>query len=347
MARRGRSVLGGAWSVGACLVAVTLVAATSESEAGGVGMAGADAGGASAVVAHARRGEVQPPELDDVEHMCALLTSCERLPIPQGLIPSDFAACVRAMQEEMTSARAVGSSLLLRECGLQSSSCQSLATCALRGARPDACVGRGRQSLVGFCDVDGRALSCFHEQIVAVRDCPRGHEECLVVGGEARCSLGACPGDVREGDKARCSPSQTHLLHCEKGNLASLDCAAFGLMCTTSTDGTAACATAGPACAEGSKRCDGTTAVACHNGHEVRVDCAAAGLVCGPTPGGTAVGACVLPPQEAGGCSTADRPRCDGATIRYCYAGEPRAYFCKAFGFNRCEAGKTGVHCAK
>jgi hypothetical protein len=298
-------------------------------------------------VTHAQRGEVEPPDLEDVEHMCALLTSCDKLPIPPSLIPADFASCVKSMQEEMTSARAIAFSLLMRECGLQSNSCASLASCALRGANPDACAGRGKQGVVGFCDVDGRAISCWHEQILAVRDCPRGHEECLVVGGDARCSLGPCPGDVREGDKPRCSASQTHLLHCDKGKLASLDCAAFGLKCAQASDGTAGCATSSPACTGNAKRCEGNAAVGCYNGHEVRVDCAAAGLVCNSTPGGTPVGACVAPPPPTAACDPADKPHCDGASVRYCSAGRVRSFFCKSIGFNRCDTGKAGVRCVR
>jgi hypothetical protein len=332
-------------------IALAFASAGSSVEGAGPSAGGAGApdagGGTSTFVTHAQRGEVEPPDLDDVEHMCALLTSCEKLPIPPTLIPPDFQSCVRTMHDEMSSAKAVSFSLLMRECGLQSNSCASLGTCALRGANPDACAGRGKQGVVGFCDVDGRAISCWHEQILAVRDCPRGHEECLVVGGDSRCSLGPCPGDVREGDKPRCSASQTHLLHCEKGKLASLDCAAFGLRCSTAADGSAGCATGGAACSGNAKRCEGNVAVGCFNGHEVRVDCAAAGLVCSPVAGGTPVGACVAPPPPLTACDVAEKARCDGASIRYCYAGRARSYFCKAFGFNKCDVGKAGAHCAK
>jgi hypothetical protein len=297
-------------------------------------------------VTHAQRGEVAPPDLDDIEHMCALLTSCDRLPIPPSMVPTDFATCVRTLGDQMTSAAAINFSLLMRECGLQSNSCSSLRACALRGASPETCTGRGRQGVVGFCDVDGRALTCWHDQPLVVRDCPRGGEQCIVVGGEATCTLGPCPGDIKEGDKPRCSASGTHLLHCEKGKLASLDCAAFGLKCTTSADGTAGCATSGPPCTSKDKRCDGNVAVNCFNGHEVRIDCGTAGLSCNPSPGSTPVGACVVPAQPAGACDPSQKATCDSANIKYCYAGKPRAFFCKALGFGRCESGKTGVHCA-
>jgi hypothetical protein len=290
---------------------------------------------------------VVPPDLGDLEHMCALLTSCDKLPIPPSLVPQDFSACVVKMASELASPSAVGFSLLMRECGLQSNSCAALRSCALRGADPDTCSGRGKQGVVGFCDVDGRALACWHEQVLAVRDCPRGGEQCIVVDGQATCTLGACPAAITEGDRPRCSASGRHLLHCEKGKLASLDCEAFGLKCAPGADGAAACATTGPACAPASKRCDGSTAVGCYDGHEVRVDCSAAGMTCASTAGNTPVGACFArAPSPADACDLGDHGRCDGANVKYCYAGTARVYPCKALGFNRCEPVATGVHCA-
>src|SRR5450432_1682954 len=135
---------------------------------------------------------VTPPIIDDVEQMCALLSSCDGLPIPQSLLPHDFAGCVKAMQADMTSPAAVNFSLTLRECGLRANSCNMLKTCALRGAKVDVCVGRGKNAPAGYCDSDGRAISCFHEKVVAVRDCPRGGEQCAVREGESLCTLGAC-----------------------------------------------------------------------------------------------------------------------------------------------------------
>ena len=306
----------------------------------------ADAGVMSAFVTNAQRSLVVPPDVSDVERMCALLTSCEKLPIPPSLIPDDFGSCVKKMADEMTSAAGINFSLTMRECGLQSGSCGSLRACAMHGASGDACTGRGKQGVVSFCDVEGRALTCWHDQMLSVRDCPRGGEQCLVVGGQAACTLGSCPGNIAEGDKPRCSVSATHLLHCEKGKLASLDCAAFGLKCSVGADGTAGCATSGPACSVDASRCDGNVAVGCFNGHEVRVDCAAAGLACAQTPGsGIAVGACVAAPSATGACDPAERPRCDDTSIKYCYAGKPRSYSCKAAGFGRCESGKNGVRC--
>jgi hypothetical protein len=316
------------------------------SAAPGLAAASPDAGGLSTFVTNAQRNQVVPPDLGEVERMCALMTSCDRLPIPPSLVPEDFAACVKKMSDEMTSATAIGFSLTLRECGLQSDTCASLRGCAMRGANGEACNGRGKQGVVGFCDVDGRALTCWHEQTLAVRDCPRGGEQCLVVGGQATCTLGPCPATIAEGDKPRCSGSGTHLLHCEKGKLASLDCAAFGLKCSVAGDGTAACATSGPACTAGAARCDGNVSVTCYNGHEVRVDCAAAGLACNQNASAAAVvGACAAVPPATGACDPNEKPRCDDASIKYCAAGRPRSYSCKGAGFGRCDASRNGIRC--
>jgi hypothetical protein len=311
----------------------------------GAGPGAADAG-VSALVANAQRSQVVPPDIGDLERMCALLTSCDRLPIPPSLIPDDFTSCVKKMGDELTSARAINFSLTMRECGLKEASCAGLRACAMHGASGDACIGRGKQSVVSVCDVDGRALTCWHDQTLSVRDCPRGGEQCVVVGGQATCTLGPCSGGVVEGDKPRCSASATHLVHCEKGKLASLDCAAFGLKCSTAKDGTAGCATSGPPCSEGDRRCDGSVAVGCVNGHEVRVDCTATGLTCSQSPvTGTPVGACVAAPPANDACDPGDKARCDDASIKYCYAGKARSYSCKSAGFGRCDSSKNGLRC--
>jgi hypothetical protein len=344
--QRCKKLGGAAAALAGLFVAVTF--ATSSERLADAGSAAAsepsDSGIPSSFVMHAQRGEVIPPGLGDVEHMCALLTSCGNLPMPPSLIPPDFKTCVTKMADEMTSPTAVNLSLMMRECGLQSNSCANLRACVLRGANPDVCSGRGKQGVVGFCDGDGRALSCWHEQVLSVRDCPRGGEQCLVVDGRATCALGPCPGSIKEADPPRCSASGTHVLKCEKGKLASLDCAAFGLKCATDADGIAACATGGPLCSVASKRCEGPVAVGCVNGHEVRVDCASAGLACSTSDAGTLVGACVEP-QASSACDPDVKAKCSGPSIEYCFAGKNRSYFCKALGFSRCEAGPSGAHC--
>ena len=342
-----RRVVGVAGGVGIGVLVALACAGSVERTADGAGPSTPDGGGGlTGFVSHAMRGEYVPPDVDDVEHMCALLTGCDKLPIPPNYIPPDFPSCVKRFTEEMTGVGGIEFSLTMRECALQANSCASLRTCALRGANPDACNGRGKQGVVGFCDVDGRALTCWQGQIVSVRDCARGKEECLVRDGVATCTLGPCPADIKEGDKPRCSGSGTHKLHCEKGKLSSLDCAAFGLKCQTDGTGTSDCATQGPTCTGTAKRCEGNVSVGCFNGHEVRVDCAAANLVCSSMPGGTPIGACVSPPLSVGGCDPGQTPRCDGANIKYCIAGKPRSHFCKATGFNKCDSSHGGPRCA-
>jgi hypothetical protein len=293
------------------------------------------------------RGEVSPPALEDLEDMCALLTACENLPLPPSLVPTDFATCVRTMAQEMTSPSEVSFSLTFRECGLASNSCVELRACALRGARSDVCVGRGKQTAVGYCDIDGRAVSCWHERVLGVRDCPRGGEQCSVRDGQADCSLGPCPADIKEGAPPQCSASGTRIVHCDKGRLLSLDCAAFGLRCASAPDGGApGCAPATAPCVTGSKRCEGNVSVACFNGHEVRVDCSRAGLVCGGGAGSTAVGACSSPPATTGACDPSSPGHCDGANVKYCFAGKSRSYLCKSLGLPRCVADARGARCA-
>ncbi|HZU81359.1 MAG TPA: hypothetical protein VE987_00505 [Polyangiaceae bacterium] len=343
---RARELLGaiGGAAVGVGVALVCAGSTEQQAEAGSSG-GGRDAGAGSQLVAQAQRGQVAAPGLDEVEPMCALLTSCDRLPIPPALFPPDFPSCVKRMSDEMASPAAVKFSLTMRECGLKAESCAALRACALRGASPDACRGRGRQAVVGFCDVDGRALTCWHDEVLAVRDCTRGDEQCVVADGEATCALGACPDAGADAQRPRCSGSGRHLLRCERGKLESLDCAAFGLKCATDGDGEAGCATSGPPCAGGVKRCDGDMAVGCLNGHEVRVDCAAAGLTCAPSARAQAVGLCAAPPPAAGACDSSEPGRCDGDVIRYCHAGRPRSYSCAALGFHKCSAGKSGVRC--
>jgi hypothetical protein len=357
-----RVALGGRAAGAALAVLGMLCAGTSERKAGagpevgGVPQTGKntsagtlsspDGGAISAFAAQARQGYVVPPALGDIEHMCALLTTCDKLPIPPSLVPADFKSCVTQMASELTSASAVNFSLTMRECGLASNSCASLRACALRGASPEACTGRGKQNVVGFCDVEGRALTCWHDQVLAVRDCPRGGEQCVVVDGQPSCTLGPCPSGMKDGDAPRCSASRTHTLRCEKGRIASLDCDTFGLSCVTAADGSSACATTGAACSGKGIRCDGTVAIGCVNGHEVRVNCGSAGLACSPTDDSMRVGACVEPDGATPRCDPSAAAKCSGPNIEYCFAGKSRAYYCKALGFSTCEMAPAGARCA-
>jgi hypothetical protein len=313
--------------------AATLVVASS------AGDADADDAGTPAP----SNGHVTPPDLDDVEHMCALLTGCSNLPLPTGIVPRDFAGCVRSMMDDLSSPGAVGSSLLIRECGLKASSCGALRTCAMRGAKVDVCAGRGKNGSVDLCDADGRAITCVNERAAMVRDCPRAGEQCVVQNGKASCALGSCEKD----SAPACSPSGTRVLECKKGKLLSLDCSTFGLRCVSSGDGPQ-CATSAPTCASGSSRCEGTdVSVGCWHGHEVRVDCGKAGMTCGAAANGAStLGACVTKPPAEGACDPASAPRCDGATLKWCAWGKPRAYLCKSMGLSKCVTDDKGSRCA-
>lgn len=321
----------------AATLLVLLVAGASSAEGPRGAPAEADAGAAAP-----NGGSVRPPDLEDVEHMCALLTGCPRLPLPAGFVPRDMPGCVRALADELASPRAAAFSLTLRECGLRASSCGELRACALRGARADVCAGRGKSGPVDLCDESGRAVTCAGERPVLVRDCPRGGEQCVVVGGKATCALGSCETD----GAPACSASGTRVVECRKGKLVSSDCAAFGLRCSAGSDGPQ-CAPSTAACTgEGTTRCEGDVSVACWRGHEVRVDCAAAGLAC--ATGGEAsstMGACVVPAPSEGACDPKAPARCDGATMRWCAWGKPRAYLCKSMGLSRCVADDKGARC--
>ena len=283
--------------------------------------------------------DVHPAHLEDVEHMCALLTGCGGLPIPDGLVPRDFATCVRAMYAELASPSAVAFPLTLRECGLHASSCNTLRTCALRGARADVCKGRGRSGAVDMCDSAGRAVTCVDEHVTLVRDCPRGGEQCSVRDGKATCTLGRCEADAAPA----CSASGTRIVECKGGRLLSMDCAALGLRCVTTPAGPR-CATPRPACAKDAHRCDGAVAVGCHEGHEVRVDCAGVGMSCAPQKGPESVGECVQASTKAA-CNERAPAKCDKATVRYCMGGRGRAYLCKSMGFSGCTTDARGAHC--
>lgn len=300
---------------------------------------------------------VLPADLEDVEHMCALLTACDRLPLPSGLVPRDFVSCTRTLYAELASPASVSFSLTLRDCGLRASSCGELRTCALRGARPDICNGRGKAGPVDMCDSEGRAITCNGERVTLVRDCPRGGEQCVVSDGRAACALGSCEKEAAPA----CSASGTRVLECKKGKLLSLDCGAFGLRCTSSSEGPK-CATAASSCHEGTTRCEGSSAIGCWHGHEVRIDCGARGLTCGAGTGvldssvgaAAAVGACAVPGPlrtDAGAaapppCDPSAAPRCDGATLRYCAFGQSRSYLCKSVGLQRCIIDDKGARCA-
>jgi hypothetical protein len=309
------------------------------------------AGGAmsqSPFVARARRGQYAPPDMSQVEHLCALIETCSGVPIPSSLVKPDFATCVKDMAADLASADAINFSLTIRECGLAANSCDQLKTCALRGAHDDACAGRGMgQNVVGFCDGDGRALQCWKGQVLAVRDCPRADEQCVIDNGQAQCILGPCPAAYKPGAPKQCGNAGNRILQCVNGKLTSYDCGAFGLSCVSTPGGSepVGCATSAAGCTNGSVRCDGNVAVACHNGHEVRVSCADGGMVCSSTTGSTAVGACQLPPPSAKDSCSAMTAKCNHDNIDYCFGGK-RSFSCGSINAT-CVSDSSGVHCSK
>ncbi len=341
--RRGASVVARvSLGLGVALGIAAAIAPESAAEGPkGPPAAPAPDGGASARFV----GTVRPPDLDDVEHMCALLTGCKGLPFPTGFVPRDLPGCVKALADELASPRAASFSLSLKECGLRASSCGELRTCALRGARPDVCAGRGKAGAVDHCDDGGRAITCAGEKPVLVRDCPRGGEQCAVVAGKATCALGTCEADAEADAAPACSASGTRIVECRKGKLLSSDCNTFGLKCSVGPDGPQ-CVSPTPACAGEGTTCDGSVAVSCWRGHEVRVDCGAAGLACGASASGRAMGSCVVPPPSGAACDPKAPARCDGASLSWCAWGKPRSYLCKSMGLARCVSDDKGARCA-
>jgi hypothetical protein len=361
------AVLGGGALGASALVASLTSAVPAELAGGAIPEAFAAGGdGGSTYVSQAQRGEVSPPEVEDVEQMCALLTSCKGLPLPPSLIPHDFGDCMRKMAGDMTQASAVLYSLTIRECGLTATSCEALRNCVLRGASKDACNGRAvpqpgqpPPDPVGLCVADDKtgrdlAVTCFNGNVLSVRDCTRGNETCQVYtpkdcgkdgcSAQSRCVLGPCTPETKSSSDWQCSKSGTHLIRCTSGKLESLDCAAFGLKCTTDDNGKPTCATSTKECKTGSKHCDGDTAVGCFHGHEVRVDCKKVSLTCSTSSTAT-VGDCAAA-SDKGACDAKDGAKCGGAKndkISYCYAGKTRNYDCSTF-FGKCDA-KGGVHC--
>jgi hypothetical protein len=357
------AVLGGGALGASALLASLTSAVPVDAEGDAIPMAYAGGGdGGSTFVTQAQKGEVVPPDVEDVEQMCALLTSCKGLPLPPQFIPHDFGDCMRKMSADMSKASSVFYSLTIRECGLTATSCDALRNCVLRGVPKDTCSGRAMGAdTVGVCYADDKsgkdfALTCWKGNILSVRDCTRGGETCQVntprdckdnCSAQSGCYLGPC-GDVKEGAPPQCSKSGSHLIHCERSSnvskplLVSLDCQAFGLRCTTDDSGKAGCATTLKECKGNTKHCDGDVSVGCFNGHEVRVDCKKIGLTCNTSGTGIAVGDCTAP-EGKNACDPKDAAKCNGGKISYCFAGKSRSYDCGTF-FGKCDA-KGGVHC--
>lgn len=303
----------------------------------------------TAVLQAAATGQVVPPRLEQVELMCALLLGCHD--VPMFLPTRDFGQCVRHYWAQLASPEAVLSSLNVRECGLHATSCDQLARCALRGASPAACEGRGigATTPVGRCDLEGRALSCLDGKVVSVRDCPRGGTLCAVREGVADCVAGPCNVDAGASATPVCSGDGKSIMQCAQGRWTSVNCAALGLRCVLDSRSEPSCAPHRAAsCSAKAARCDGSTAVTCLRGREYRVACDQAGLACGVGASAIrAVGSCAKAAKRPPECHPSQSASfCDGDNVVYCVAGERRTYSCKSFfGLTRC-VGKPGqAHC--
>lgn len=302
-------------------------------------------GSTSVAVRNAKNGVVVPPALADVEVMCALLTSCGDIAFP---IPAqDMPGCVRAAWEALAAPDTVKMSLGIRECALRANSCREIRACALAGADPNVCNGRGMksESPIGFCDLDGRAVSCFRGKPRFVRDCPRAGEQCSVAAGKPICSLGPCPSSLSEG-ASQCSGNGQRILQCLDGRLQSRDCSILGLKCEAAADGKPHCVPPTKKCSGSAHRCDGKAAIGCVDGHEVKVLCDAAKMSCALPNDDDKIGVCSMEEASAAKCDAKAAPRCVGNSIEYCIRGHKRTFLCKTFGFERCEMGPSGPRCA-
>jgi hypothetical protein len=297
-------------------------------------------GGIAPAVAMANKGLLVPPAIEDIEEMCALLLGCPDVPLVAP--KSDFGECVNAIQTTLSSPDGLKFSVPLRECGMQSDSCKELRECALRGASPDICKGRGKGKPVGLCDDEGRAVTCYNEKLVQLRDCPRFGEQCSARQGQSTCTLGDCPSDVPPDGTPVCSGNKQKIFSCDRGKLLSMDCSAFGLSCVM-FDGKPTCAASeAPTCdVKDAPKCSGDDHVSCISGHEVKVQCGKAGLKCASSPDKNTVGSCTMPASDGGACNPKTAAKCNGNSIEYCIGGKTRTFFCKALGFSRC-GGKPG-----
>lgn len=322
----------------AALIAITVQADAQPASSSGTST--------SVSVRNATRGVVVPPALEDVEVMCSLLTGCGDIAFP--LPAQDLPGCVSAAWEALASTDTVRMSLGIRECALRANSCREVRACALAGADPNVCNGRAMKSdtPIGFCDLDGRAVSCFRGMPQFVRDCPRAGEQCSVAAGKPICSLGPCPADMSEEGAAQCSASGQRILRCSDGRLQSRDCSTLGLKCEKLANGKPQCVPSSSKCSVTTHRCDGSTAVGCLDGHEVRVLCDTAKMSCALPNDDDKIGVCAAEAAAGPACDKNARARCVGNNIEYCVKGHKRTFLCKTFGFNRCVMGSTGPTCA-
>lgn len=350
-----KRVLGFAACTGLCAFATAFALTTTP--AGDVSAAPTDAGGApdagSIYLTKAGAGAVLPPSVEDAEAFCALVLACRDVPMfPPA---PDFAGCVKTLMEQLSTPAALNTSVAIRECGLQATSCKKLRECALKGAKADVCDGVAEKSdqPIGKCDFDGRAVTCWRGKVLGVRNCGLADEICTIKNGKADCALAsACPATL----KADWTCAGTRMVKCQDNKFVSIDCKVLNLTCNQFADdkgaNTVGCAPpVGAACKDGKVTCQGNSAVGCVNGKEVKVACGEAGMTCADpkNPNERTVGVCDLPastdPKKACDPKKYDA-KCDGANMTYCAAGTIRSFPCKAIGATKCVTDKnTGPRC--
>jgi hypothetical protein len=301
---------------------------------------------AVASVLNAKSGIVVPPTIEDVEEMCSLLIGCPHVPLASP--SNDLGTCVSTLWAELSKPEAVKFSLPIRECGMGANSCTSFRKCALGGADPKVCKGRGMTKSVGFCDSSGRAVTCSKGELVRVRDCPRFGEQCSARKGEATCTLGPCPANVPADGKAVCSGNKQKVFVCDHNRLLSFDCSAFGLECLNDPKGKPVCASPKtPTCTSTKVTCSGNDAVGCVGGHQINVKCDKSKMTCKASGKGKhTIGYCENPPLTGAECAPGTRSYCVGTNVRYCVGGHVRDFFCKGLGFSRCVGIAGQAHCS-
>jgi hypothetical protein len=290
--------------------------------------------------AGSRFGEVLPPDLEDVEHLCALEVGCDSA---RGTSPNvapasrDLADCIRTHGRRLLSgAEPAGATA----CSLRATTCAELHACATEaeGRAQAACAGKGRDGAVSICDGPTRGLTCSQGRVVQITRCA-SPSTCSIVDGLPACAGAPCR--ATGAFRPRCGVDGARMTTCSKGRLLEIDCAARGGRCVE-LEGIAACTPNGEPCQPADARCDGEVAVQCVQGREVRVRCDAVGLSCARS--GAEVGCAwrgVGKPCEVGARAT-----CEGTSVRYCMDGRTRTYACRALGFTRCLSGADGVRCA-
>jgi hypothetical protein len=295
----------------------------------------------------ASSGVILAPSVDDVEAFCALVLACRDVP---AFPPSpDFQGCVKNLLNQLAGPDALTASITIRDCGLSATSCSKLRQCLLKGADPKSCDGVALESndIIGKCDLDGRAISCWRGKVQGVRNCGLADELCVAKGGKAECALqGACPATA----KAEWTCAGQRMVKCENNKFLSIDCSVLNLGCVTDKNGKAACApTKTATCNTTTTSCKGNDAIACVNGKEVKVDCGQQGYTChDPTKSADerTAGLCEVPAAKDKCDPASYTASCDGSKIKYCGFGQVRTYECKSIGATKCVMDKgSGPRC--